>query len=278
MSNDYGYADMPAINAIVNGKCNCEVRQQSQCWAMDMINVRFKGLKGWKDGWYPERLNKAKTTGPAKVIPIQYLGDIAHDSVDGGSIRRIFLGLHLINERRVRSGLGLHTFLILTKYPKNLLIELEADSFFRSQCGYSKDNFYIGISATNQKTFDERIQWLVRFKKAGFKTWVSLEPLHGAINMKYQSAYTEYIEDQVIVGDDSLAKHKPSGKDYKEHSEVVHITKPVDLDWIRSIRDQCKTAGVPCFIKQIQKLGKDKSKWLAEFQVQELVWAKDLKF
>jgi len=30
-----------------------------------------------------------------------------------------------------------------------------------------------------------------------------------------------------------------------------HNARPCDIAWIRSIRDQCKAAGVPCFVKQL---------------------------
>lgn len=36
--------------------------------------------------------------------------------------------------------------------------------------------------------------------------------------------------------------------------ESGHGRRPMDLDWAKSIRDQCKEAGVPFFFKQVDKV------------------------
>jgi len=36
--------------------------------------------------------------------------------------------------------------------------------------------------------------------------------------------------------------------------ESGHGRRPFDPDWARSIRDECKAAGVPFFMKQIDKV------------------------
>ena len=33
-----------------------------------------------------------------------------------------------------------------------------------------------------------------------------------------------------------------------------HRARPCDIQWIRSIKDQCKEAGVSCFVKQLGKI------------------------
>ena len=56
--------------------------------------------------------------------------------------------------------------------------------------------------------------------------------------------------------------------------------RPCDVDWIRSIRDQCKTAGVPVFIKQLgsnpvgvprlrSAKGGDAEEWPKDLRVRE---------
>ncbi len=69
---------------------------------------------------------------------------------------------------------------------------------------------------------------------------VSAEPLLGPINLIppetcwLLDSYSRPRIDCVIVG-----------------GESGHGARPCQVDWIRSIRDQCGLAGVPCFIKQL---------------------------
>ena len=63
---------------------------------------------------------------------------------------------------------------------------------------------------------------------------LSLEPLLGPLDLR------EHIQaiDWVIVGCESGA-----------------AGRPMDLDWVRGIRDQCADAGVPFFFKQSKRDG-----------------------
>jgi protein gp37 len=110
-------------------------------------------------------------------------------------------------------------------------------------------NVWLLTSAEDQKTFDERIIHLVDTPAA--VRGVSLEPLLGPIDMsgKYlaskcngrypfpelsQKFRTRYIDliDQVIVGGES-----------GPHARLTHP------QWVRSLRDQCKDAGVAFYFK-----------------------------
>lgn len=57
--------------------------------------------------------------------------------------------------------------------------------------------------------------------------------------------------------------------------------RPCDIAWIRSLVEQCKAAGVPCFVKQTgtwfagklgyrSRSGSDPSEWPEDLRVQEL--------
>jgi len=56
--------------------------------------------------------------------------------------------------------------------------------------------------------------------------------------------------------------------------------RPMDLDWVRDLREQCRRARVPCFVKQLGRVwarehladpkGGDMSRWPADLRVREM--------
>jgi protein gp37 len=86
-------------------------------------------------------------------------------------------------------------------------------------------NVHLGVSVENQKTADERVHQL-RWTPAAVR-FLSCEPLLGDIELDLEGI------DWVIVG-----------------GESGHGARPMHPDWARSLRDQCKAAGVPFFFKQ----------------------------
>ena len=112
---------------------------------------------------------------------------------------------------------GWHQFQVLTKRAGR-----------REECAGQlpwPDNVWIGVSIENSR-FAGRLDCLRRVP-ANVK-FVSMEPLLGPI----PDLNLEGI-DWVIVGGES----GPGAR-------------PVEVDWVRGIREQCKSAGVPFFFKQ----------------------------
>jgi protein gp37 len=88
-------------------------------------------------------------------------------------------------------------------------------------------NYWAGVSVENQITANERIPLLIRTPAA--KRFVSFEPAIGWVEF-----YREIFDlDLVIVG-----------------AETGPGKRPMDLDWARSVRDQCAAAGVPFWFKK----------------------------
>lgn len=116
-----------------------------------------------------------------------------------------------------------HTFLILTKRTDQM-------EMWDYACGWHPyPNLWLGVSAENQEMADKRIPILLQMP-AGVLRFVSLEPLLGAINIE---SYLYEGLTWVIVG-----------------SESGPGARPMKLDWVRHIRDQCQEANVPFFFKQ----------------------------
>lgn len=107
-----------------------------------------------------------------------------------------------------------HTYQILTKRPMRL------NNF------YWFEHMWIGTSVEDSKAKD-RINDLREVRTASIH-FVSFEPLIGSVG-KLDLADIEW----AIVGGESGVNHRP-----------------VKVEWIREIRDQCQEQGVPFFFKQ----------------------------
>lgn len=112
-----------------------------------------------------------------------------------------------------------HTYQILTKRPERVLEHLPVD------WGKGWKNVWLGVSVENQ-TFEKRVGVLqnvpaqVRF--------ISAEPLIGPINFSSLKGI-----HWVITGGESGPN-----------------SRPMDLEWVRSIRNQCKRSKTAFFHKQ----------------------------
>lgn len=116
-------------------------------------------------------------------------------------------------------------FLFLTKRPSNINKYIPED-----WKKYPPDNVMFGTSPVDQETSDKLIPQLLQVKG---KKFLSVEP---QLDHVYLMDYLDEL-DWVICG-----------------GESGHGRRPFDLEWGRSLRDQCKEKDVPFFFKQIDKV------------------------
>jgi len=123
-------------------------------------------------------------------------------------------------------------WMLLTKRPENFKPWVNFGCF---------SNVWFGVSVEDQKRFDLRIPLLM---KAPAKVkFLSVEPMLGPIDLgrwPYPTANMNPPKssiDLVIVGGESGPKKRP-----------------FELDWARSVRDQCREARVPFFMEQVDKV------------------------
>lgn len=155
-----------------------------------------------------------------------------------------------------------HVYQVLTKR-----IELVADRL-PSDWDEGYPNVWLGVSAENQARYDERVPQLLSIPA---KTrFVSAEPLLGHIDFGLYKPLgvnlgVADLLHQVIVGGESGVKGN---------------FRPMSLDWVDSIIDQCRPFGVPVFVKQYGThlaaelglkdwKGETPGEWLKEHQIQE---------
>jgi len=187
------------------------------------------------------------------VIGVQFMGDLFHGAVPDDFIDQVF---------EVMILRPWHTFLVLTKRPERMR-EYIVDAKKREpewvvegalvgkplgplwQDGYDlvfkfPSHIWLGTTAENQAMADERITEVLKLKAMfpGIIVYVSIEPCLEGVHI---SGYLDPAKDEddgppldwVIVGGES----GPGARD-------------MDPAWPRSIRDQCRDAGVPFFFKQ----------------------------
>ncbi len=125
------------------------------------------------------------------------------------------------------------TFMLLTKRADILMDVL--DTWLR-QTRYAPQNIWFGVSVENQSTANTRLPHLCEIgDRLRANTFVSFEPLLAPVIL---GDYAKYI-DLAIVGAES-------GKG----------ARPMDEDWVRTLRDEVKAANKAFFYKQKAKNGK----------------------
>src|SRR6185369_8138588 len=168
---------------------------------------------------------------------------------------------------------------LLTKRPENIPKmwfwphdESVTEAPFRS-------NVWLGTSVSEQKSADQNIPELLKCRDLAPVLFVSYEPALGPIDFHLcpgkNGLETVSEADDPISGLDDTGRcsHSPVGMDTcptKRHwtfqfqdecrncgldwiicgGESGSGFRPMDLDWARSARDQCRDSGVPFFFKQ----------------------------
>jgi protein gp37 len=181
-------------------------------------------------------------------------------------------------------------WLLLTKRPQNVrrMWEEKPQHLFRTPCDAEKrDNVWLGVSVSDQQTANELIPQLVRLRDLCGGIFVSCEPLLWEVNLhlatqcdrncaEHQEAFCpgtsgkcslQNALDWVIVGGESGTG-----------ARFCHT------HWVRSLIAQCRSAHVPCFVKQLgsrvrnvsgelvllDSKGGDPSEWTGDLRVREM--------
>ncbi len=160
-----------------------------------------------------------------RMIFVCSMSDLFHEEVPDQFIYRVL---------DVAMETSHHIYQVLTKRPVRML-EVTKDYCLDKGLQRMPDNIWGLVSAENQDAADYRIPILLRcpFSTRG----VSIEPMLGPVNARdYMRGlgryHTSSALDWVIVGGES-------GPD----------ARPMNINWVRDIRDQCVKAYVPFFFK-----------------------------
>lgn len=143
-------------------------------------------------------------------------------------------------------------WLLLTKRPQNWRPRLEQmcsevaspEWATRWLDGEPPLNFWIGASAENQAAADERLPILRQIPAA--VRFVSVEPLIESVDLA-----AHLYGDEEHGGTGQCIGWTPPIDWVIVGGESGPGARPCNVQWIRSIVEQCRQADVPCFVKQL---------------------------
>ncbi len=204
--------------------CTPESEGCAHCYARVLIEGR-QGRDFAKIRLYPDKLRRLaqarfepkgepfrRGPGSRPLAFVVDLGDLFHGGVPDEFV---------LEALQVMAGRPDVDWQILTKRA------LSALSFQAVYGGDIWGHAWLGFTGENQRRFDERaaafehVQATVRF--------ASVEPMLGPVRLGRAAEWLDW----VIVG-----------------AESGNRRRPFELDWARSLRDECIEAGIPFFFKQ----------------------------
>jgi protein gp37 len=190
----------------------------AHCYA-ETFAERFRGVKGhpFEQGFdlrlVPEKLGEPLRWATPRRIFVNSMSDLFHKNVPDEYIEAV---------AAVMLQANWHTYQILTKRPERMMQLLKA----RLKTAACANHLWWGVSVENRKHGLPRLEHLRKSPAA--VRFLSVEPLLEDLGTLNLSGI-----DWVIVGGESGAGAREM--------------KP---QWVRSIRNQCKEAGVAFFFKQ----------------------------
>jgi len=221
-------------------------------------NEHFRSRRFTDVRCHPERLEQPLHWRKPCRIFVNSMSDLFHESVHRDFILRVW---------HVMQRCPNHTFQILTKRPwrmKQLIQEwLPAAlplAYFHDIQESPPPNVWLGVSVENQKTADERIPLLLQTPAS--VRFVSVEPLLGPVDFTDKlgqwadcpehGRIRRVDEDGCCLGCGADSMHY--GLDWVLcGGESGPKARPMEEAWARSVMLQCKSAGVPFFMKQGSK-------------------------
>ncbi len=225
------------------------------CYAEKYFKRFHAGEKFSEVKCHEERLNWVNPRQKRRFVFVDSMSDLFHEDVPDEFILQVW-------ERMMSSPQ--HIFLILTKRPQRMM------EWVNNNYQIPLPNIWMGVSVEDQATADERIPWLLRTPAA--VRFISLEPMLENIIIKnylWPVCWTwdsKYKSPEEALAAGAYAEEKPQGFIYAGRNFIDWVicgcetggpyARPMELDWARSLRDQCQAAGVPFFLKQAVINGK----------------------
>lgn len=192
------------------------------CYA-ERIWKKVYGYRAFTDvRFHPDRLQNPLRWKKPTMVFVNSMSDLFHEAVKPEWIDAIFAVMGLSHQ---------HRYQVLTKRPERMRQEMTRLATSISPLPWPIPNVWLGVSAEDQKTAEERIE-ILRQTPAAVR-WVSFEPLLGPIYLR--DLRTLRI-DWAVVGGESGTREK---------------SRKFDLRWAYDIVAQCRSANVPVFIKQL---------------------------
>lgn len=213
------------------------------CYAKRMAN-RLRGRYGYpaddpfRVTFHPDRLDQPLKWKKPRMIFVVSMGDLFHGDVI------VHNGIRVLGHAAEAPQ---HTYLFLTKRPATMKTVM---AYFWGKRQMPR-NWWLGVTAENQQRADERIPILLRIPAA--VRFVSYEPALGQVEFTHIQ-HENLVEIDALNGSHGVIRPHQGKNDCLDWiiagGESGPGARPAHPDWFRSVRDQCKAAGVPFFFKQ----------------------------
>jgi protein gp37 len=198
---------------------------------------------------HESQFNKLYRWNKPRMVFVCSMGDLFHEDVSENVIKRIF------NHFRVYDK---HIYQVLTKRPKRMS-EFYLQ-FIQEHCDSEVlDNVWLGVTAENQETANERIPWLLKTPAA--VRFVSVEPMLSPVSLKRillsgTESSTPSGRPPVII--DSL-RGWIENMEYPQRARVDWVicggetgpgAREMKAAWAFNLYQQCREAEIPFFFKK----------------------------
>ena len=219
---------------------------------------------------HPDKIEEPRHWRKPRKVFICSMGDLFHDQVPQEVITAVLSVIWQHPE---------HIFQVLTKRPQRMNILFSLLTRVKSvPWPWPIPNLWLGVTCENQARADERIPLLLQTPAA--VRFVSVEPMLGPL------VFERWLDP---IGQEACMNHGADERHYLTPEEVSAISftkqgdarcmecgdlcgltgyddgidwvicggetgpgaRPMKLEWARSLRDQCKAAGVPYFFKKV---------------------------
>lgn len=199
-----------------------------------------------------------------RVIFVCSMGDLFHEDTSFLDIDNVFSEIACNPQ---------HIFIILTKRGKRMadyindlqtrinissgILKIKNSGYAitdpMATYGWPLPNVWLGVTAENQETANERIPYLLSTPAA--VRLVSVEPMLSKINLTLTPSEAKASRPPKKGGQSFPPSGEMSEGQRGLHwvicgGESGHGARPMHPDWARSLRDQCQEADVPFFFKQ----------------------------
>lgn len=247
----------------------------ANCYAMKQAH-RFSGAGKPYDGLTKLGPQGPRWTGKIQLVeevldaPLHWkkprrifvnsMSDLFHEDVPDAFIEKVFT---VMAHAQWMNG---HRFQVLTKRPERMKQVLESigkgieeqrkgtvnpdgSRNYQMTFTFPLQNIWLGVSVEDQAMADERIPILLKTPAA--VRWVSAEPLLGPVSFRW-AKWDNWKDGQ---GNERPVVDQHDGLRMLDWvvvgGESGPGARPCDMAWIRWIKDQCQSAGVPVFVKQL---------------------------
>lgn len=123
-----------------------------------------------------------------------------------------------------------------------------------------RENVWLGTSISDQRTAEKSVPELLKCRELAPVLFLSIEPLLGPVDLTRVGNHDGTLANRfdgncLYVGDIGGAEYSWTPRNFLRWvivgGESGPNARPCRPEWIRSIVQQCKDAGVPCFVKQM---------------------------